>query len=230
MCYKCCGTFSCRATVSLQLVQLEISCAMHRWPETAAVGLSLFAYTSLALGYSAAAYGIGRCKWSRHPAGCILRAYTQPQAALDLAGADEPLDPRLLWLAPGSATSDPKKPGASAAAPWFQQHSSRRDFLARLVEQLLAAGQQLPGAGDWRGHLCHALLAVEAAVCQDESAGNPEGAPLGAPLRGPHPERARGTAKRLLALRREDMDLWAAYAQLEAQAGNVKVTNACNCL
>ena len=114
--------------------------------------------------------------------------------------------------------------------PWFQQHSSRRDFLARLVEQLLTAGQRLPGAEDWREHLCHALLAVEAAVCEDERAGNPEGAPGEASLHGPHVDRARATAKRLLALRREDMELWAAYAQLEAQAGNAKVRDACKCL
>ncbi len=158
---------------------------------------------------------------------CILHAYAQARAAPGFAGTDEPLDPRLLWLEPGSATLDPKEPGASAALPWFQQHSSRRDFLARLLEQLLTAGQRLPGADDWRGHLCHALLAVEAAACEDESAGNPKGAPGGAPLQGFHFDRARGTAKRLLALRREDMDLWAAYAQLEVQAGHAKVRNTC---
>ena len=70
---------------------------------------------------------------------------------------------------------------------------------------------------------------MEAAVCEDESAGSPEGAPRGPPLQGLHVDRARGTAKRLLALRREDMDLWAAYAQLEAQAGHTKVRNLCKC-
>ena len=71
---------------------------------------------------------------------------------------------------------------------------------------------------------------MDAAVCEDEGAGNPEGAPGGAPSHSPRFDRARGTAKRLLALRREDMELWAAYAQLEAQAGNAKVKGLCKCL
>ena len=93
-------------------------------------------------------------------------------------------------------------------------------MLSRLVEGPLSEDPRI----------CAALLAVEAATA---AAGNNQtngGADKGDEANGLEgTERARAAAKRVLAVRRESLALWGAYAQLEAQAGHRKVNTHPSC-
>ena len=86
----------------------------------------------------------------------------------------------------------------------WQADEARRAFLSRLLSRLIEG----PLSDDTC--VCTAFLAVERTCTEDLEEAEGMG-------------RARAAAKRLLAVRRESLPLWAAYAQLEAQAGNRKV-------
>lgn len=82
---------------------------------------------------------------------------------------------------------------------WYACHPTRRDFVLRLLRQLV----ELKDPAACRRHAAAALLHLT----REE--------------RGV--QAARAMAKELLAARREDLDLWEAYFHLEWAAGNVKV-------
>ena len=94
----------------------------------------------------------------------------------------------------------------------MQAHESRRAFLSSLLLRLLEG----PLSDDQR--LAAAFLQVEGSAAADSTAA---GAEAGAAARL---ERARASAKQVLAVRRESLALWGAYAALEAANGQRKVT------
>lgn len=125
------------------------------------------------------------------------------------------LDPKLTWLAPGTPPqcADPTQIIA-ATQPWFQSHPSRQAFASRLLSLLIS------GPFPEQQSFCEALLVVEAShtalKCQQAQAG----------VHGIDVDRAREAAKKLLAVQRGNLGMWAAYAGLESQARQYKVSTA----
>lgn len=100
----------------------------------------------------------------------------------------------------------------SGCHPAAQASGARRAFVARLLAALVEG----PLADDSR--ICAAFLAVECApAVAEEQARGGDVLPAGGL------ETARAAAKRVLAVRRDSLALWGAYAELEAKAGNRKV-------
>lgn len=52
------------------------------------------------------------------------------------------IDPRFAWLAVGAPTQEPHTERAQAilqaTQPWYQKDASRKDFLSRLLVQLIS--------------------------------------------------------------------------------------------
>ena len=124
------------------------------------------------------------------------------------------LDPKLTWLAPGTPPNcaDPTQI-VLATAPWFQSHPSRQSFLSRLLALLVS------GPFPTQQSFCEALLVVEASHAASDSQPSKTEVPAGRL----DVDKARAAAKKLLALQRENLGMWGAYASLESQAGQYKV-------
>jgi len=115
---------------------------------------------------------------------------------------------------------------SSAAAPWYSGSSERFDFVRRLLDALVAS----PACAALREELVSALLLLHTQRPGIEQPEAPTGAAASAalggkqqqPLSSQQAEFARSAAKALLCRHRDDLLLFAAYARLEAAAGNTK--------
>ena len=150
------------------------------------------------------------------------KACNDRPAAFTIAGSSAlHLDPKLTWLAPG-APPHSRDPASILAAtqPWFQYHPSRQAFLTRVLALLIS--------GPFASYqpLCEALLAVEAShVTPDAASAETDQQPGDDSASGQlNVNRAREAAKKLLTKQRGNLGMWAAYAGLESQAGQYKVT------
>ena len=124
------------------------------------------------------------------------------------------LDPKLTWLAPGTPPqcADPTQI-VSATQPWFESHPSRQAFVSRLLALLVS------GPFPKQQSFCEALLVVEAS----HAVSSPQKAGTGLRVDKLDVDRAREAAKKLLAVQRGNLGIWAAYADLESQARQYKV-------